>query len=110
MIKIESYGMYNSPGVGAHTFKIIWPGLPGTPSVYYSYETPVAFRYHHDGYWDLVVWDCQESPTTKRHIRFITIDPDVIVNESDWTWQFNEMLEETGIELPVIDLHLGAYR
>jgi len=60
----ENYGRYSSASYGAHTLVFSTPGL----DVYFSYQTPVAFRTRTQ---PLLVRQNDWGPTTGKHLNWI---------------------------------------
>src|SRR5438045_3544996 len=61
---IQTYGNYSSSNYGAHALQV----RVGNATVYFSYETPVAFRI---GSGPLVVRENDWSTTTGKHLNAI---------------------------------------
>jgi hypothetical protein len=63
----HTYGNYRSDNYGAHCLCFAMPGL----TVWFSYQTPIAFRsIHHNGY-EMVVRENDWGPTTGKHLNWI---------------------------------------
>ena len=61
----ETYGNYSSSNYGAHALKFT---IPGFAEVWFSYQTPVAFRMHRG---NLFVRVNDWSTTTGKHLNAI---------------------------------------
>lgn len=62
--RFSNYGQYSSDNYGAHCLRLDW----GSVTVWYSYNTPVAFRA--DGH-NRVVRENDWGPTTGKHLNWI---------------------------------------
>lgn len=84
---IRNYGKYSGNNYGAHTLVV---GILGV-DIYFSYETPVAFRAPGCG---LVVHVNDWTRTTGKHLNFINRDASIRVNDDEFQRLWKEHVEE----------------
>ena len=82
----KSYGNYSSSNYGAHCLVFNIGGL----SVYFSYDTPVAFERPATG---LVIRQNDWGPTTGRHLNWISPDKDRRIPGEQFEKQLAECIE-----------------
>jgi hypothetical protein len=84
--KISSYGNYDNSNYGAHTLRVCL----GNMTIYYSYETIVAYDDNQDG---LVCSENQWSTTTGKHLNWIQPDKKARINGETFGAMLTEALK-----------------
>lgn len=83
-VSLKSYGQYSSDNYGAHTQVV----TINNKSVYFSYDTPVAFHHPERG---LVVIENRWGPTTGKHLNWICDDKRQRVSDVEFGRLFAEV-------------------
>ena len=85
-----NYGNYSSDNYGANSIAIEL----GTRTIYYSYDTIVAFRGTNSKgvYFDCVIKNYWGT-TTGKHLNFINPDKKVRLDKTDFEKKLNEFME-----------------
>ena len=83
--RFRSYGNYSSDNYGAHSLEF----TIGALSVYFSYETPVAFSVPGG----LVVRENDWGPTTGKHLNWIDRDKSKRISGADFEKALKAELE-----------------
>ena len=92
--KIYNYGNYSSDNYGAHSLAVDI----GPIEVYFSYQTPIAFRYRHG----LVCSENAWSTTTGKHLNWIQPDKKQRVPHEEFKRLLQEALAEMEVN-PIFD-------
>lgn len=89
-VKKWNYGKYSSDNYGANSIAIEL----GTRTIYYSYDTIVAFRGTNSKgvYFDCVIKNYWGN-TTGKHLNFINPDKKIRLSKDDFEKQLNEFIE-----------------
>jgi hypothetical protein len=82
---IRSYGKYSSENYGAHTLRVEL----GVLTVWFSYQTPVAFRLGFGG--ELVIRENDWGRTTGKHLNWISSTIPRVSGE-EFNRRFSEVL------------------
>ena len=81
----ETYGNYSSSNYGAHCLRF----CVGSLSVWYSYQTPIAFDHPSTGN---VIRENDWSTTTGKHLNAIDPDKKKRISGSDFEAKFSALL------------------
>ena len=87
---IRSYGDYASSNYGAHSLEV----SVGALTVYFSYETPIAFETPQDG---LVCSQNDWSTTTGKHLNWIQADKSRRLPREQFEAAFQTALKRYGL-------------
>lgn len=84
---IKSYGEYSSDNYGAHCLVVSFPKL----DIYYSYETPIAFRTADTGF---VIRENDWSTTTGKHLNWLDEDKKKRISGEEFEKKFEKVLKK----------------
>lgn len=84
--QVSSYGDYSSDNYGVHTLQIKF----STFTLYYSYQTIVAYRDEQDG---LVCTENDWGVTTGKHLNWIQPNHKKRVSSDEFDFKLQEMLK-----------------
>lgn len=82
----RNYGNYSSDNYRAHSLKF----TVGNLTVYFSYETPVAFWYPSTG---IVIRENDWGTTTGKHLNWIDSDKSKRISGEEFEKKLNKVLE-----------------